>query len=312
MLFSRNKLFASLALIALLMVILLPQLRSAVLENRLLRQADGAAAELIEASFTRALAGFALARATNGIVSVLQESEVAVSPAGIGLTLALGQVLDPLNDLVERFSWVMLAALTSLGIQRVLIEIGPWLGFQLLGSLALLLWLAGLWLAPWLRHDLAGLGRRLLLLALVVRFAVPLAAGLNELVYRQFLAERYAVASQGVVEGNASLDQVETAAEPGSGSWWQQLVPGGHRGEGIDFAAIRDWLKQRSARLIDGFLDLLVVFLLNTVILPLAFLWGVFRLFRMVTGVPLLPRLEQRVRARIGGGDRQGELPDKD
>ena len=32
------------------------------------------------------------------------------------------KVLDPINDLAERFSWVMLVNTASLGIQRILME----------------------------------------------------------------------------------------------------------------------------------------------------------------------------------------------
>jgi hypothetical protein len=306
---SRRQLLTTLVLIAALVIIVLPPLRTAVFENRQLLRADRAATQLVEEAFTRALASFALARATNAVISVIQESEVSVSPAGIGLTLALGQVLDPLNDLVERFSWVMLVALTSLGIQRFLIEISPWLGIQLLGSLTILLWIAGIWLGPWLRHDLVGLARRLLVVAIVVRFAVPLAAGLNELVYQHFLAERYAVASQAVAMHNAELEQAESPpdAQPAE-SWWRQFLSSSGRDvPGIDFSAVKVWLKQYSSQLIDSFLDLVLVFLLNTVILPIVFLWGISRLFKAVTGTPLLPRLERTVRGRIIGADATGE-----
>ncbi|MFK5926821.1 MAG: hypothetical protein QM483_09340, partial [Desulfuromusa sp.] len=53
--------------------------------------------------------------------------------------------------------------------------------------------------------------------------------------------------------------------------------------------------------MISSFLDLLVVFLLNTVILPIAFLWGIFRLFKALTDVPLLPKVERAVAERISG-----------
>jgi hypothetical protein len=313
---SRRQVLTTLLLFAMLVIIVVPPLRTAVFENRLMLRADTAATQLVDAAFTRALASFALARATNAVISVIQESEVAVSPAGVGLTLALGQVLDPLNDLVERFSWVMLVALTSLGIQRFLIEISPWLGIQLLGTLTLLFWIAGIWLGSWLRHDLVGLARRLLVVAIVVRFAVPLAAGLNELVYQHFLAERYAAASQTVTTHNAELEQVESpSGEQPAESWWRQFLSGSGRDvPGIDFAAVKAWLKKYSSQLIDSFLDLVLVFLLNTVILPIVFLWGVFRLFKAVTGVPLLPRLERTVWRRLGGGDETGveSAPDKD
>lgn len=303
MLNDRRKILTSLILIALLVVIILPPLRAAVFANPLLNQIDQTATAQVEESLTRALAGFALARITNGVISVFQESEVAVSPAGIGLNLALGQILDPLNDLVERFSWVMLVALTSLGVQRFLLEISPWLGIQLLSSLALLLWLAGLWLGNWIRIDLTTLGKRLLFLAIVVRFAVPLTAALNQTTYDYFLADRYSVAIHSIAETNAELQQVEAVPDlTENESWWQQFTSRLKQAEqAIDFERIQVWLKQHSSQMIDSFLDLLVVFLLNTVILPIAFLWGIFRLFKALTGAPLLPQVEPAVTQKIAG-----------
>ncbi len=309
MLNDRRKIITSLILIVLLIAIVLPPLRTAVFENQLLRQIDQAATERVEESLGRALASFALARFTNGIISVIQESEVAVSPAGVGVNLALGQVLDPLNDMVERFSWVMLVALSSLGVPRFLIEVSPWLGIELPGSLALLLWLAGLWLGRRLRVDLASLGKRLLFLAIVVRFAVPLTAALNQTTYEYFLADRYTVASRSIAETNAELQLVEAVPDTSEDeSWWQQFTSRLKQAEqAIDFERVQNWLKHRSTQMINSFLDLLVVFLLNTVILPIAFLWGIFRLFKAMTGVPLLPKVERAVAERISGSKSKEE-----
>ena len=87
---------------------------------------DRYAREDLDSLFRRALVTFALARTLNGLISVVQGTEVALQPAGIGVTLTPGEILDPVNDLVERFSWIMLAATISLGIQQVLLDIGQW------------------------------------------------------------------------------------------------------------------------------------------------------------------------------------------
>ena len=69
---------------------------------------------------------FAIARTLDGVISVAQGTEVAVEPGGVGVNFALGQALDPINDLVERFSAAMLVATSSLALQNVLLRISEW------------------------------------------------------------------------------------------------------------------------------------------------------------------------------------------
>ena len=94
-----------------------------------------------EALFQRAFITFALARTLNGVISAVQGTELALQPAGVGITLTPGEVLDPVNDLIERFSWIMLGATISLGIQQVLLDVGQWWGMRLLVALAAACWL---------------------------------------------------------------------------------------------------------------------------------------------------------------------------
>ena len=93
---------------------------------------DQRAAADYEQLFQRALVTFALARTINGVISVVQGTEVALQPAGVGVTLTPGEILDPVNDLVERFSWIMLGATISLGVQNVLLDISAWWAIQIL------------------------------------------------------------------------------------------------------------------------------------------------------------------------------------
>src|SRR5882724_7611869 len=85
---------------------------------------DRLAQEYVESGLKRALITFAAARTANAVISVVQATTVAIQPLGIGVTLSPAQVLDPLNELVEQFSALMLAACISFAIQRVLISIG--------------------------------------------------------------------------------------------------------------------------------------------------------------------------------------------
>lgn len=84
---------------------------------------------------------YAIARGLNAVISVAQGTELSIEPMGIGLTLTLGQILDPLNDLIEQFSTVLLMASASLGIQKILLSMGDiaLLRWALLGFSAVVL-----------------------------------------------------------------------------------------------------------------------------------------------------------------------------
>ena len=83
---------------------------------------DNRAQGQLEISFENALTTFAVARGINAVISVVQGTEVAIEPGGLGVILTPGEILDPANDLIERFSWVVLAAGTSIGAQIILLK----------------------------------------------------------------------------------------------------------------------------------------------------------------------------------------------
>ena len=84
---------------------------------------DNLAQENIDLSLKRALVSFGSARALNAVISVIQGTEISIEPMGVGMTLTPGEALDPINDLIERFSMVMLASSTSIGIQKIFLQI---------------------------------------------------------------------------------------------------------------------------------------------------------------------------------------------
>jgi hypothetical protein len=160
-----------------------------------LTSVDRIAEAKYENLFQRAFVTFALARTLNGVISAVQGTELALQPAGVGVTLTPGEILDPVNDLVERFSWIMLGATLSLGIQQVLLDVGQWWGLRALVAVLGLLWL---WVkvSRSIRPQSASAPAeqvllRLFIITLFIRFAVPLALIANEALYSLFLESRY-------------------------------------------------------------------------------------------------------------------------
>ncbi len=245
-----------------------------------------------EQLFQRAFITFALARTINGVISVVQGTEVALQPAGVGVTLTPGEILDPVNDLVERFSWIMMGATISLGIQNVLLDVSAWWLVQALVA-ALAAWmLLRLWYPGQDTEMRRALLKRVFLSLLFIRFAVPVMLIANDLLYQQFLEQRYQESTEVItVAGkemeqlnNEEADQIAENVEAGMldslARAWSNTV------DTMDLSGKLDRLQARAGDVIEHLVQLSVVFIIQTGLLPVAFLWlflqVIKRLFRSV------------------------------
>lgn len=80
---------------------------------------DGLSEQYLDGALLGSGAIYATARGINALVSVLQGTEMNA----FVLTFTVGELLDPVNDLIERFSGVMMVALGSLALQKLLLEV---------------------------------------------------------------------------------------------------------------------------------------------------------------------------------------------
>ncbi len=247
---------------------------AAVLGSAWFAPLDITASRYAESGLQRALVSFATARTLNAVISVVQGTQVAVQPGGVGVTFTPGQALDPVNDLVEQFSLLMLAASVSFGVQLALIRFGAFWAVSLALTIVACFWV---WLA-WRRRPAREWLTRFLLALLVVRFAMPLIALGSEAGFRLFLADDYA-AGQARIEFSATEIANLSAAASGPAAdetmsdkvkrWWSQNT---------DFKKRFDDLKNVAGRTIEHIIKLIVVFVLQTLVLPLLLLWMLLRL----------------------------------
>ncbi len=90
-------------------------------------------------SILNAVGIYAVSRGTNALVSVLQSVDMSI----VVFTISPGEVLDPINDMIERFSEVMTYALASLATQKILIELAQQKIFSALITISGLAYLFG-------------------------------------------------------------------------------------------------------------------------------------------------------------------------
>jgi len=278
----QGKILLSVAVLLTALLAFSGALDRAVKRTPVSRLDDGASAYFDRAVKT-ALATYAAARMLNAAISAVQGTELAVSPAGVGVRLSVGEVLDPVNDLVERFSWIMLLSTVSLGVQKVLMDMGVWLGFRLLVLVAMVVLFAGIWLPRAGSLDLRGLGLRLVAAAIVVRFCIPVVGVTGEALYDAFLADTYnrSTESLDVIRGKIRMPIVspEGAGEGEEAGLLDRLRKGlQETKETLNVEARLNALRETAEAGIDHITSLMVVFLLQTVVAPLLVLWGLIKL----------------------------------
>jgi hypothetical protein len=83
---------------------------------------DNISKNYIDSSLKGAVVTYALLRTLNAGVSVIQKSSVTLG-VGIEGNIAIGEVLDPINDAVERFSDMITLSIWALGSEKALYEI---------------------------------------------------------------------------------------------------------------------------------------------------------------------------------------------
>jgi hypothetical protein len=145
---------------------------------------------------------FATTRAVNAVISLVQESTFGFS-LGINFSIAAGQILDPLNDLIERFSQLTLACLVALSLQKVLLDLGIVLALSLLLPLTAILALTMIWwrgaARPALRHITYGLG----LISLFTLLGLPISILGTDALDHLLLSKQ-------IVAANSRINQVST------------------------------------------------------------------------------------------------------
>ncbi|MFZ1293000.1 MAG: hypothetical protein WAR81_02240 [Pseudomonadales bacterium] len=276
---------------------------------------DAPAMSQVDAGMKRALVSFAGARALNAAISLAQGTEFS---AGFGahITFSVGEVLDPVNDLVESFSNLMLLASVAFGIQKVLLMIG---------QDALVKWLLTGVVAAWTACYLMAKQRYrwldvTLILMLMVRFAIPVVTLATDGIYQRFLAPEYEQSSV-VLEGSTdamnktTMDFREQAA--GETTTQPETVPAPPTPAPAEAQATREQpqpgfldsmirtirdnvndvtaiaskldprnyieqLKEQASKATDHIIHLMVVFVLQTVLIPLFLLWAMYTALRGV------------------------------
>ena len=252
----------------------------------------------IDNSFNIASTTFVAARGLNAVISVVQGTELAMVPLGIGMTLTPGQILDPVNDLVEQFSWVMLASTTAIGIEKVAMAISVWPVSKAIYSGFLVLTILFIWLGKFpIKYRVFWLKASIIVVFL--RFSIPIVFIMNAQVYERFLGPQYNQSILVIKQTHKNIEhlgqdyqsialEMQKQQQPSNDSTLWNRVKNTLDIKGyvqLQLAKLKTQIGQRLLQLktaannvVEHLLELMVVFILHAVIFPVVFLYGLYRL----------------------------------
>ena len=232
---------------------------------------DDSATTRVDAGLKRAAVSYASARLLNSVISTLQGTEISATPVGVGMTFTPGQVLAPLNTLIEQFSDVMLIAMIAFGVEKMLLSVGASWGVSLIFSLLAAVW-AACYLRGWSRPFLLN---RLVAAFLLIRFAMPLALWMTGFIFQSFMASDYRESQQAMQIAQNEAGQMVSLRDPEDKTetgLWKRL-----KNMGVevfsDARARLDRIKATAEHAVERIIRLMVIFVLETIVLPILFLW---------------------------------------
>lgn len=245
---------------------------------------DSTADSYFKESITKAGVSYGVCRVINATVSVIQQSTVQLEPAGIGLSLAVGQIVDPINDMVERLSTVLVMSITSLGVQELAYEISITIVPQLLAVLLLLMSVL-----VWFRNErvfkLQRILSSVLIIAAIARFCLPLSSIANEFLQEHFFEEQIIEANEKLTASTADIDQLEDVATVPKVDGFMGTIGNSAsylKEKSVDFKNTIQVIMDNKAVIVENLLRLtflyLGVFVIQVLVLPLLIFWFLMRI----------------------------------
>ena len=211
---------------------------------------------------------YAAARGVNGAISVIQETQV-----GAGVVIQPGQILDPLNDLIERFSSVILFSMASLGIQNMMIYLGSSMLVKFMILVSSLCIMVLLLLPKIQASTVHTIMVKVLIVGVFLRFSIPTVTIVNQFLYSAFLEDKVIEAVEGFEQEKLSTETEEDK------SLWDSI-----KGSVTDVKEEVGKFIANIEAITRRVIDLIAIFIIQTILIPALFLLFIIKYGRYALG----------------------------
>jgi len=257
---------------------------------------DSTANTYFREAITRAGVTYATIRVINASVSIIKESSLELEPAGIGVSLAVGQALDPIDDMTERLSNVLVMAITSLGVQELTYEISVSLAPPILAAFLFLLSIL-FWFKNKKTASLRRVTTTIFSVILIARLSLPISSIVNNFIQVNFFTDKISDANMELALGIADLDKLKDFSLPEYDGLLGTIENSGIflKQKSIYFKDVIATTVENMGSIIDSLLQLTFlyvgIFLIQVIILPLLIFWLLMRTVNSLfyTTIPAIP-----------------------
>ena len=243
---------------------------------------DDNAKKLVDESFKQSVIVFGSAKALNAMISLAQGTQINLP----FVTVAVGEILDPINDLVEQFSLVMLASMVSLGIQKILLNFVTTDIYNYLLFTSIIIF--NFWLFKRFTNDekIRNLFFKITFILLFLRFAIPMMAYVNEVSYNYFVKPQYNIEELNKdileVKDNVSKINQETINQKEESSFFNKVM------EKFDSSYYEKKVNEYKDAVDNSsqyIIDLIIVFIFQTIFLPIIFLFLLYSFVKSIFNI---------------------------
>ncbi len=247
---------------------------------------DSATDKYFTTTLLKASGAYAIIRGLNATVSVLKESTFSLEPAGIGVSIAAGQVLDPINDMTERLSDVLVVAIVSLGMQKFFYEITLTIIPQVLAAALFMLSLMVLFKQINLPH-LQNILTSLITILIIARLFLPLSTVANSYLHQQFFQQKIETASNEISLTAKPLYLLHKVSSPTDQGFWGKLkgnlkfVQAKTAQMKQALADVMKNMEKSITYLLQLTLLYIAIFTFQVILLPLFFVWLLSRVIHI-------------------------------
>ena len=243
---------------------------------------DDNAKKLVDESFKQSVIVFGSAKALNAVISLAQGTQINLP----FVTVAVGEILDPINDLVEQFSLVMLASMVSLGIQKILLNFVTTDIYNYLLFASIIIF--NFWLFKRFTNDekIRNLFFKITFILLFLRFAIPMMAYVNEVSYNYFVKPQYNIEelNQDILKVKDDVSKInqETITQKQDSSFFNKVL------EKFDSSYYEKKVNEYKDAVDNSsqyIIDLIIVFIFQTIFLPIIFLFLLYSFVKSIFNI---------------------------